>query len=171
MTDNLGKYLDERQLEFVIAHEVAHVKLKHGRMRLLLEGTIFSITAISLFLLPLQTKGFRPLLQLVAIMGPLIALYYCSRRFEYSADRAAIEFTDEPEMAIRALAKLHQRLDLPAASDAFTELFMTHPTFAHRVGAVVNNGQIPADRLRRILEDTGMTVIAAQSLREDRNIS
>jgi hypothetical protein len=30
------------------------------------------------------------LFQLVAIMGPLIALYYCSRRVEYSADREAI---------------------------------------------------------------------------------
>jgi Zn-dependent protease with chaperone function len=163
LTDNLGKYLDEGQIEFVIAHEVAHVKLKHGRMLLLLAVTIFSITAISLFLLPLQTKDFRPLFQLVAIMGPLIALYYCSRRFEYSADREAIEFTDDSELAIRALAKLHQVRELPAASDAFTELFMTHPTFAHRVRAVVNNGQISADRLTCILEEAGMTVIAAQS--------
>ena len=171
LTDNLGKYLDGRQLEFVIAHEVAHIKLRHGRMRLLLAGTIFSIMATTLFLLPLQMKDFRPPIQLIAIMGPLIALYYCSRRFEYSADREAIEFTDDAEMAIRALAKLHQDLDLPAASDAFTELFMTHPTFAHRVGAVVNNGQIPADRLPQILEETGMSAVAARSRREERNIS
>jgi Zn-dependent protease with chaperone function len=86
-------------------------------------------------------------------MGPLIALYYCSRRIEYSADREAIEFTDDSEMAIRALAKLHQVRELPAASDAFNELFMTHPTFVHRVSAVVNNGQISADRLTCILEE------------------
>jgi Zn-dependent protease with chaperone function len=132
---------------------VAHVKLKHGRMHMLLAVTIFAVTAIWLFLLPLQTKDFRPLLQVVAIMGPLIALYYCSRRFEYSADREAIEFTDDSETAIRALAKLHQVRELPAASDVFTELFMTHPTFVHRVSAVVNNGQISADRLTCILEE------------------
>ncbi len=163
LTDNLGKYLDERQIEFVIAHEVAHVKLKHWRIHLLGAVTIFSITAISLFLLPVRAKDFRPLFQLVAIMGPLIALYYSSRRVEYSADREAIEFTDDSEMAVRALAKLHQVRELPAASGAFTELFMTHPTFAHRVRAVVNNGQISADRLTCILEEAGMTVIAVQS--------
>jgi len=160
LTDNLGLYLNDRQIEFVIAHEVAHVKLRHGRKHLLLVFTIFSITALSLFLLPLQTEHFRPLFQVVAIFGPLIALYYCSRRFEYSADRTAIEFTDDPEIAIRALAKLHQVLELPAASDAFTELFMTHPTFAHRVGAIVKNGQVPVERLTRILEDAGVALIA-----------
>jgi len=73
--------------------------------------------------------------------------YYCSRRFEYSADREAIKFTHAPEIGVQALAKLHQSRELPAASDALTELFMTHPTFAHRVGAIVKYGQIAADRL------------------------
>ncbi len=160
LTDNLGLYLNDRQIEFVTAHEVAHVKLRHGRKHLLLVVTIFSITALSLFLFPLQTEHFRPLFQVVAIFGPLIALYYCSRRFEYSADRTAIEFTNDPEIAIRALAKLHQVLELPAASEAFTELFMTHPTFVHRVGAIVKNGQVPVERLTRILEEAGMALIA-----------
>ena len=165
LTDNLGQYLNKRQIEFVIAHEVAHVRLKHGRIDLLVVVTIFSVTALSLFLCPLQTKYFRSVFQLVAIFGPLLALYYCSRRFEYSADREAIEFTEDPEIAIRALAKLHQVRELLAASDAFTELFMTHPTLAHRVGAIVNHGQIPTDRLPRILEEAGMAVIANQNPR------
>jgi Zn-dependent protease with chaperone function len=170
LTDNLGLYLNDRQIEFVTAHEVAHVKLRHGRKHLLLVVTIFSITGLSLFLLPLQTDHFRPLFQVVAIFGPLIALYYCSRRFEYSADRKAIEFTDGPEIAIRALAKLHQVLELPAASDAFTELFMTHPTFAHRVGAIVKNGQVPVERLNRILQDAGVALIAPHDPRVERNV-
>lgn len=133
VTDSLGQYLNDGQIEFVIAHEVAHVRLRHARTNLLLVVTIFSIAAVSLFILPSQTKPFRPLFQLVAIFGPLIALYYCARRFEYSADREAIEFTDAPEVAVRALARLHQARELPAAPDAFSELFMTHPTFAHRL--------------------------------------
>lgn len=171
LTDNLGQYLNDRQLEFVVAHEVAHVKLRHGRIHLLLVVMIFSITAFSFFLFPLQNEHFRPLAQLVAIFGPLIALYYCSRRFEYSADREAIEFTDAPEIAVLALAKLHHVRELPAASDAFTELFMTHPTFAHRVGAIVNNGQIAADRLPRVLEEAGMAVLSTHNPREERNLS
>jgi hypothetical protein len=37
---------------------------------------------------------------------------------------------------------------------------MTHPTLAHRVGAIVNNGQIQTDRLARVLDEAGMAVIA-----------
>jgi Zn-dependent protease with chaperone function len=155
VTDNLGQYLNDRQIEFVIAHEVAHVRLRHARLHLLLIVTTFSITAVSLFLFSSPTSYFRPLLQLVAIFGPLSALSYSSRRFEYSTDRVAIEFTDAPEIAVRALARLHQVRELPTASDAFTELFMSHPTFAHRVGAIVNDGQIPADRLTQILGSDG----------------
>lgn len=172
LTDSLGQYLNDREMDFVVAHEVAHVKLKHGRKHLLLVVTIFTITALSLFLFSLQAKNLHPLFQLLAIFGPLIALYYCSRRFEYSADREAIEFTDAPEIGVQALAKLHQSRELPAASDAFTELLMTHPTFAHRVGAIVNFGQIPADRLPLVLEKAGMTLTAAHnSLEENQKAS
>jgi len=45
---------------------------------------------------------------------------------------------------------------------------MTHPTLAHRVGAIVNNGQIPTDRLARILDEAGMAVIANQNPRSVR---
>jgi Zn-dependent protease with chaperone function len=167
LTDSLGQHLNDRQMDFVVAHEVAHVKLKHGRKHLLLVVAIFTGTALSLFLLSLQTKNLHPLFQLLAIFGPLIALYYCSRRFEYSADREAIEFTDAPEIAVQALAKLHHSRELPAASDPFTELFMTHPTFAHRVGAIVNRGQIPAERLPSLLEEAGMTVTATRNSLEE----
>jgi len=167
LTDSLGQHLNDRQMDFVVAHEVAHVKLKHGRKDLLLVVTIFTITALSLFLVSLQAKNLHPLIQLLAIFGPLIALYYCSRRFEYSADREAIEFTAAPEIAVQALAKLHQSRELPAASDAFTELFMTHPTFAHRVGAILNDGRIPADRLPLILEEVGVPVAAAHNSLEE----
>lgn len=167
LTDSLGQHLNDRQMDFVVAHEVAHVKLKHGRKHLLLVVAIFTVTALSLFLLPMQTKTLHPLFQLLAIFGPLIALYYCSRRFEYSADREAIEFTDAPEIAVQALAKLHHSRELPAASDLFTELFTTHPTFAHRVGAIVNRGQIPAERLPPLLEEAGMTVTANRNSLEE----
>ena len=167
LTDSLGQHLNDRQMDFVVAHEVAHVKLKHGRKDLLLVVTIFAITALFLFLFSLQIKNLRPLFQLLAIFGPLVALYYCSRRFEYSADREAIEFTDAPEIGVQALAKLHQCRALPAASDAFTELFTTHPTLEHRVGAIVNYGEIPADRVPLVLEEAGMTVAAAHNPQEE----
>jgi Zn-dependent protease with chaperone function len=49
LTDNLGKYLTKEQVMFVIAHELAHVKLKHGRKQLLLILGIYSCMAFLLF--------------------------------------------------------------------------------------------------------------------------
>ena len=167
LTDSLGQHLNDRQMDFVVAHEVAHVKLKQGRKHLLLVVTIYTITALFSFVFSLQTTNLHAFFQLLAIFGPLIALYYCSRRFEYSADREAIKFTDAPDVGVQALAKLHQSRELPAASDGFTELLMTHPTFAHRVGAIVNYGQIPADRLPLVLEEAGMSVTAVHNLQKN----
>jgi Zn-dependent protease with chaperone function len=110
-----------------------------------------------LFRLPQQAMPFRPLVQVVAMIGPLVTLYYCSRRFEYSADGEAVDYTGDPETAICALANLYQARELPAAFDRFTELFMTHPTFVHRVQAIANRRHIPADRLAHIMEEAGVS--------------
>ena len=165
LTDNLGKYLTNSEKDYVIAHELAHVKLKHGWKELLLVVTIFSTMTLLVFLLRQQAGAFRPVLQLVAIAGPLAALYYCSRRFEYSADREAVAFTGDPETAIRALANLHHCRELPAAHDRFTELFMTHPTFARRVQAIANGGHVSGDRVTDILEDSGIPVSTSRQPR------
>jgi Zn-dependent protease with chaperone function len=49
LTDNLGKYLTNTEKDYVIAHELAHVKLKHGRKELLLVVTIFSAMTLLVF--------------------------------------------------------------------------------------------------------------------------
>ena len=156
LTDNLGKYLTNTEKDYVIAHELAHVKLRHGRKQLLLVITIFSTLAVLAFLFRQRAETFRPLLQVVLMIGPLVALYHRSRRFEYSADREAVDFTGDPETAIRALANLHHGRELPAAHDRFTELFMTHPTFARRIQTIADDGHVPRDRVIDILEDSGI---------------
>lgn len=153
LTDSLGKYLTKAQIDFVIAHELAHVKLKHGRKSLLLVITIFVILTLMLFRLSQYALRFQPIAQVAVIIGPLVAIYYCSRRFEYSADGAAVEFTDNPEIAIRALANLHKIHEVPVQYNRFAELFMSHPSFSPRVEAIATIGQIPARRLADILDD------------------
>lgn len=85
----------------------------------------------------------QPLGEITVILRPLVAVYYLSRRFEYAADRVAVDFTGDPEIAIRALANLHRVHEVPAQCDGFTELFMTHPPLAARVQAIARAGQIP----------------------------
>jgi Zn-dependent protease with chaperone function len=152
LTDNLGKFLTKRQMEFVISHEMAHVKLKHGRNNSLLVITIFSTITLFLFSFPQAATRFYPLLQIVIIIGPLMILHWCSRRFEYSADREAVDFTGDPETAIRALANLQRFRELPDVNDSITELFMTHPNLTKRVHAIAKRGNLPPECVTDILE-------------------
>ena len=108
LTDNLGKYLTKAQVDYVIAHELAHVRLKHGRRYLLLVLAIFSTLTLALFGFSQRAQFFRPLVQLAVIFGPLVTIYYFSRRFEYAADVTAVDFTRDPETAVRALVNLHK---------------------------------------------------------------
>lgn len=157
LTDNLGKYLTKGQVDYVIAHELAHVKLKHARKHLVMVVTIFSTLAILSFRFFQLSSRFRPLLQFAVIFGPILAIAYCTRRFEYSADAAATEFTGDPETAIRALVNLHQGYDLPIQRNALSELFMSHPSLARRLQAIASLGNISADRFADILRDEGLS--------------
>jgi Zn-dependent protease with chaperone function len=158
LTDNLGKCLTKAQVDYVIAHELTHVNLKHGRKHLILVFAIFSFLTLALFGFSKHALFFRPVVQLAVIIGPLLAIYYLSRRFEYAADRAAVDFTGEPETAVRALGNLHKIHDVPSY-DRFTELFMTHPALVSRVHAIADASQMPANRLTDILDDVGLAEV------------
>jgi Zn-dependent protease with chaperone function len=153
LTDSLGQYLTKTQIDYVMAHELAHVSLKHGRKHLLLVlGTFFALS-LGLFRLSHYAVALLPFAEIAVVIGPLIAIYYFSRRFEYAADAFAVDFTGNPETAIRALVNLHKIHEVPAQYDGFTELFMTHPSLADRVKAIARAGQIPCERLTKIMDE------------------
>jgi Zn-dependent protease with chaperone function len=162
LTDSLGQYLTKTQMDYVMAHELAHVKLKHGRKHLLLVVAVFSILTLVSFRFSQHALFLRPLVQVAVIIVPLLAIYYSSRRFEYAADAEAVDFTGEPENAIRALTNLHRIHEVPTRCDRFTELFMTHPSLTQRIEAIAKAGQIPAERLKVILDDAGVPELAEQ---------
>ena len=149
VTDNYGKFLTSAQLDFVIGHELGHVKKKHGRKKLLIVTVVYAILAVTCFLLPLTLTPFRPLLDICIIFAPTLAFYFLSRRFEYAADRASMEFTQDPKAAIHALANLYRFTQTPTYCDRVTELFMTHPAFVRRAGQSVKSVEcLLSDSLR-----------------------
>jgi len=162
LTDSLGQYLTKTQIDYVMAHELAHVSLKHGRKHLLLVLGMFLILSLVLFRLSHYAVALLPFAEIAVVIGPLIAIYYFSRRFEYAADAFAVDFTGDPETAIRALVNLHKIHEVPARSGRFTELFMTHPPLALRTAAIAEAGRIPVERLHRILSDEGIPALAAE---------
>jgi Zn-dependent protease with chaperone function len=153
LTDNLGKYLTKAEVDSVIAHELAHVKLRHARKHLLLVLGIFFMMTVLLFRFSRYALPLHALAQIAVIFLPLTVIYYFSRQFEYSADRVAVEFTGAPEVAIRALMNLHKVDQVPMQAAKFSDFFITHPSLARRVDAIARIGKIPAQQLSRILDD------------------
>src|SRR5260370_40428903 len=72
LTDALPKYLNNRQVDSVIAHELIHVKHKHARMGSLLIGASFLILILLMFKIPVRMMPFRPLLDVAVIYMPMI---------------------------------------------------------------------------------------------------
>jgi Zn-dependent protease with chaperone function len=155
LTDSLGKYLDKQQIDFVIAHELAHVQEKHGRKKRLLTITFYSAMTLMLFSFRQELLPFRPMLDILIILVPLGTFYFLSRRYEYEADRRAVDFTGNPETAVRALAGLHRISAAPARCGGFIEMFQTHPALWRRADAIGRAGEIPATRIAEILRQEG----------------
>ncbi len=160
LTDALPKYLNDRQMDSVIAHELIHVKRKHSRTGALIVVASLSVLMLLTFNISDHMMQFRPLLDLAVIYIPTIGFYYFSRRAEFEADREAVTHTGDPESAIRALANLYQCTGVPVRWNGLAELFQTHPSLTKRILAIAQVGELPKDRVSKILNETGLLVKA-----------
>lgn len=153
VTDNYGKFLNRAQLDFVIGHELGHVKAQHGRKKLLIMVAVFAGIALACFFLPPTLIRFRPLLDISVMFLPILTFYYFSRRFEYAADETGVELTQDPANAIRSLINLYRITQTPTHCDRLTELFMTHPPLTRRVRAIGESGRMPAERISEVIDE------------------
>jgi Zn-dependent protease with chaperone function len=151
LTDNLGKYLDRQQIDFVIAHELAHVQQRHWIKNRLEIIAIFTTMALTAFWFRRDLLPYRPLLDVFIILAPLAAFYLLSHRDEYEADRRAVEFTGEPENGIRALARMYRDNEALSQFDKIAMVFQTHPALVQRAEAIGRAGEIPPGRISEIL--------------------
>ncbi len=158
LTDNLGKCFNRQQIDFVIAHELIHVQQKHGSKNRLQAIATFALITLVIFSFRQDLLPLRPLLDLFIIFVPLATFYFFSRRYEYEADRKAIDFTGDPETGIRALARLYRNGAAPTRCGRFTEMFQTHPALRPRAKAIGRAGEIQAGRIAEILRQEGALV-------------
>ena len=154
VTDNYGKVFTSAQLDFVIGHELAHTREKHGHKRFLITAAVFACIALVVFSLSPILARFRPLLDISVIFVPILTFYFLSRRFEYAADAAAVVLTRDPGTAIHALISLYRINGVPMDRGRLTELFMTHPTLARRAQAIGEKGGMSFDQVREVIADS-----------------
>ncbi len=165
VTVGLMNLVDERELEGVIAHELAHIKHRHmlvGTIAAGMAGAIAMFASIAKWGFILGTgrddDGNPIVLLLMAFLAPMIALVVqmaISRQNEFQADATAARIAGGADGLKSALGRLeaaakqvpmqvnpaaaHMAIVNPFASGkgtAFSGLFRTHPPTEDRIAAL-----------------------------------
>jgi Zn-dependent protease with chaperone function len=147
ITDDYGHWLHGSQLDYVIAHELAHVKHKDAVRTLVTTAALFTTISAASVVIPQLPVSGKILFSFTVILMPLTLLYALSRRHEYAADRLAVQATKEPEMAIRALLALYRRSEVSAERHVFLEIFSTHPGLWCRINAIAKLGGLSPEHV------------------------
>lgn len=164
--DTLLNNYSTDEVETVIAHELGHYKHKHI-IKNILFGTLasfltFYIISIS-YKVSLSWFDLKSITQIAAI--PLLSLWamiigliqtplsnMLSRKYEYEADRYAVESTKKPESFINTLNKLTDQNLGDKEPHPFVEwYFYSHPSIKNRINAI-----------RKFAEEKSITEIISQ---------
>jgi Zn-dependent protease with chaperone function len=151
-TDFLLQRMSRREVNYVLGHELSHLKLGHpGKLAMAAAVCYFvAITSVG-FAQPFLHLSVVPryaLIVAIVTLGP----YFWSRRFEYAADAGAVEVTGDPEAAISALFKLAQLNMLPIHWSNWSEKWLTHPSSLRRAQAIARKAGIPMERISDIAQ-------------------
>jgi len=159
--DTLIEQLTGPELEAVLAHEIGHYRKKHVAKMLLgsAAGLLAGFYAVSWLAKQAwfyRAFGFPPGHVALALLlfgllggvvtfwfGPLVNLW--SRRFEYQADRFAVQSMGEPESLIGALRKLNEKnLSNLTPHPLYSGFYYSHPMLLERVRACRSLSAAPA---------------------------
>ena len=152
--------LDKREIEGVIAHELAHIKNRDTLTSCIaatIAGVLATLAHWGFFLMMGDRRNGNPLVMMLVLMlsavGAALIQAAISRSREFVADADAAAITGTPDGLISALRKLEaysKRIPLeqpnpaqnnlfivePFSADAATRLFATHPPTAKRIAAL-----------------------------------
>lgn len=167
----LNKYSKD-EIETVIAHELGHYKHKHI-VKNILFGTVSSF--LTFFIVSILYKNsiswfdFKTITQIAAL--PLLSLWamiigliqspignILSRKYEYEADRYAIESTLKPESFINTLNKLTDQNLGDREPHPFIEwFFYSHPSIKNRINAIRNF--VNANNIVEVISDRSVEAL------------
>lgn len=159
--------MDDRELEAVMAHEMAHVRNYDIRVSMIAFGLVSAIGILSdvalrmMFFNDRRDNNANPIVLVVGIiliiLAPIIAMLIqlaISRQREYLADASGAMTTRDPEGLASALEKLQQYgrpmqrqnsstahlfFNNPLKPGGFAKLFSTHPPLQDRINRLLGN--------------------------------
>jgi Zn-dependent protease with chaperone function len=153
LTDYLLQKLERREVDAVVAHELAHLRHKHprGLMLAILVPTVVLALAATLITSWLgfwqgEAPHFWELLFVGSGVGAL-AFLAVSRRFEKTADAEAVRLTGDPASLISALARLTRANLLPRSWSGRYGWLLTHPSLEERAREIASLGKLDPGEL------------------------
>jgi hypothetical protein len=157
LTDYLLQHLSRREVDAIVAHELAHLQRRDPRrLQAALALAIAVPVGLGVGLDAVGVLGHQP--GIIAAGGGLLGLllfYFIARRLERRADAGAVALTGDPESMITGLAKLMQINLMPMQWGRWDERLLTHPSTLRRVQAIARQGGIPPERLQELLGQLG----------------
>ena len=145
VTDSLLERLSRREVDAVIAHELAHLRFRHPQW--LFASLVLTVAVVFPLSLPLGAWAFT----LAGIAGWLIFLML-SRSFEWAADRQAVAWTDDAEALITAISRISRSNDIPLDWGTWTGLVLSHPPAHARARALAPGGTADTGRVEELLD-------------------
>ncbi len=154
LTDDIVRKLERREIDAIMAHELAHVKRKDLRkLRLFLVLVIVGPWAVLVMtdtITVFDPRGFAALL--VWLVVAFAAKGAWSRRMERLADRGALELEPDPEALAKGLIRLTRANGIPMEWGWFERIFATHPSTRERVETLGQAAGFDHERIEALFE-------------------
>ena len=149
-TDYLLKRMSQREVDYVLGHELTHLKLKHPKKLgyAVMFGVFVGVFASS-FVVPFLNNSIAGRYALLFVIISVLP-YFFSRRFEYAADAGAVAVTGDARAAISALFKLSELNMMPIHWSRWREKWLTHPSSLRRARAIAKKAGIAYEEIPRI---------------------
>ncbi|MBI5280113.1 MAG: M48 family metalloprotease [Candidatus Solibacter usitatus] len=149
LAEDLVRSMPRAELDAVVAHELGH--LRHRHVPLVLLSNIVPIVLFG-WLASLAPVPFIALNHILVALPPAILVGgFLSRRIEHAADKAASSTVEDPEVAIRMLARLTKLNLLPARWTGWDVTVMSHPSLEQRAAEIASQFSIPQPRVLELL--------------------
>lgn len=167
-TTGILNLLDDRELEGVIGHELAHVRHRDiliGSIAATIAGAITWLASMAQWGAIFGGFGGRDDeerggnvigLLLMAILAPIAAVLIqmaISRSREYAADRGGAEISGNPLSLANALGKLHamaDRIPMEAATPATAHMFIVNPLSGRSFAGLFSTHPPVEERIARL---------------------
>ena len=157
-TDRLLGEMSRAEVDGITAHELAHLKRRHGqkKQQLHLILTAFPVIAIlALSRSEVVSREMRPYLLMIVLplmIGvTLLIEMAASRKYEREADSDAVKLTGDPAGLITGLARLQRLSGLPSEWGRWNERLLTHPSTRRRIAALAAEGALTQEAVDALL--------------------